>query len=327
MMILLFGELLLGKIVGKPLFAFFAVNNKTFWVASMTSCWCLKGKPNLFLCKVNYFSYMWVLHIELQQKKRHMLGMWKYSKLSWKEQKIFPELCQTGTEGPLQVICRDRNEDHSSVVLQEHFISLLLLSEYHPFTFLHLSTRRGMSDLVIFRRGAVRAHRMCFSHSVSSWQPVFSYLFLVGCATSSSGGLFLLFGCRCVITAWQLLVSKHFTWPGKQSCCMLCRAAAVESSAGAGACRRQHGSARCPASHQRGFPCHVRAFPSGTQQPVVAVGCWQCWYQPRGGTGVEVGCQRWLSPLVGGVISWIQHFTSCNVLNSDCSPYFFQFQL
>lgn len=104
------------------------------------------------------------MHIELQQKKQHMLGMWKYSKSSWKEQKIFPELCQTGTEGPLQVICRDRNEDHSSVVLQEHFISLLLLSEYHPFTFLHLSTRRGMSDLVIFRRGAVRAHQMCFSH-------------------------------------------------------------------------------------------------------------------------------------------------------------------
>lgn len=200
--------------MGKPPFAFFAVNNKTFWVASVTSCLCLKGKPNLFLCKVNYFSYMWVLHMELQQKKQHMLGIWKYSKLSWKEQKIFPELCQTGTEGPLQVICRDRNEDHSSVVLQEHFIFLLLLLECHPFTFLHLSTRRGMSDLVIFRRGAVRAHRMCFSHSVSSWQPVFSYLFLVGCATSSSGGLFLLFGCRCVITAWQLLVSKHFTWPG-----------------------------------------------------------------------------------------------------------------
>lgn len=92
-----------------------------------------------------------------------MLGMWKYSKSSWKEQKIFPELCQTGTEGPLQVICRDRNEDHRSVVLQEHFILLLLLSKCHPSTF---------------------------------------------------------------------------------------------------------------------------------QQPVVAVGCWQRWYQPRGGTGVEVRCQR-----------------------------------
>lgn len=65
-MVLLSGELLLGKTVGKPLLTFFAVNNKTFWVASVTSCWCLKGKPNLCLyarcsispiCKYCILSY------------------------------------------------------------------------------------------------------------------------------------------------------------------------------------------------------------------------------------------------------------------------------
>lgn len=41
-----------------------------------------------------------------------------------------------------------------------------------------LIEKNKWSDLVVFPRWMVRAHQMCFSDSISSWQPVLSCLFL-----------------------------------------------------------------------------------------------------------------------------------------------------